>query len=100
MLLPSALGFSPHPPVSVYGTGIMKTIAAFLDGPFLDFPTFSSVRITLSRCKGGLPPLPVPRLPQHPFAGLHSVSVSPQFCSMTVQELSPAVHRLRISASP
>ena len=32
MLLPSALGFSPHPPVSVYGTGAAKAIAAFLDG--------------------------------------------------------------------
>ena len=31
MLLPSALGFSHHPPVSVYGTGTWKTIAAFLD---------------------------------------------------------------------
>ena len=31
MLLPSALGFSPHPPVSVYGTGRYHTIAAFLD---------------------------------------------------------------------
>ena len=31
MLLPSALGFSPHPPVSVYGTGTYGTIAAFLD---------------------------------------------------------------------
>ena len=30
MLLPSALGFSPHPPVSVYGTGTVCTIAAFL----------------------------------------------------------------------
>ena len=30
MLLPSALGFSPHPPVSVYGTGSVYTIAAFL----------------------------------------------------------------------
>ena len=30
MLLPSALGFSPHPPVSVYGTGTLQTIAAFL----------------------------------------------------------------------
>jgi hypothetical protein len=29
-LLPSALGFSPHLPVSVYGTGTNKTIAAFL----------------------------------------------------------------------
>ena len=31
MLLPPALGFSPHPPVSVYGTGTYHTIAAFLD---------------------------------------------------------------------
>ena len=30
MLLPSALGFSPHPPVSVYGTGPLYAIAAFL----------------------------------------------------------------------
>ena len=30
MLLPPALGFSPHPPVSVYGTGTVRTIAAFL----------------------------------------------------------------------
>ncbi len=30
-LLPPALGFSPHPPVSVYGTGTYKAIAAFLD---------------------------------------------------------------------
>ena len=32
MLLPPALGFSPHPPVSVCGTGPYRTIAAFLDG--------------------------------------------------------------------
>ena len=31
MLLPPALGFSPHLPVSVYGTGTLNTIAAFLD---------------------------------------------------------------------
>ena len=30
MLLPPALGFSPHLPVSVYGTGTLQTIAAFL----------------------------------------------------------------------
>ena len=30
-LLPSALGFSPHLPVSVCGTGTYKAIAAFLD---------------------------------------------------------------------
>ena len=38
-LLPPALGFSPHPPVSVYGTGTYKTIAAFLGGQPVDFPT-------------------------------------------------------------
>ena len=31
MLLPPALGFSPHPPVSVYGTGPVYSIAAFPD---------------------------------------------------------------------
>ncbi len=39
MLLPSALGFSPHPPVSVYGTGILQTIAAFLGSQLTHFPT-------------------------------------------------------------
>ena len=46
MLLPSALGFSPHPPVSVYGTGSVQTIAAFLDGYSMDFATYISLRIT------------------------------------------------------
>ena len=32
MLLPPALGFSPHPPVSVFGTGTYSAIAAFLGG--------------------------------------------------------------------
>ena len=39
MLLPSALGFSPHPPVSVYGTGAHDAIAAFLDTWLTGFPT-------------------------------------------------------------
>ena len=39
MLLPSALGSSPHPPVSVYGTGICHAIAAFLGTWYLHFPT-------------------------------------------------------------
>ena len=42
MLLPSALGFSPHPPVSVYGTGYVYTIAAFLGSHILCFTTFTS----------------------------------------------------------
>ena len=39
MLLPSALGSSPHPPVSVCGTGTWRTIAAFLDAWPSLFPT-------------------------------------------------------------
>ena len=39
MLLPPALGFSPFPPVSVYGTGSMKSIAAFLDSCSACFAT-------------------------------------------------------------
>ena len=38
-LLPPALGFSPHPPVSVYGTGTVQAIAAFLGSQLMYFPT-------------------------------------------------------------
>ena len=68
ILLPSALGFSPHPPVSVYGTGIMQTIAAFLDARLTRFPTLNSVRITSSDCATDFPAALLPRL--HQF--LHS----------------------------
>ena len=62
MLLPPALGFSPHPPVSVYGTGTVQTIAAFLDAWLTDFATCISLRITASHCHPDLPEWLVPRL--------------------------------------
>ena len=55
MLLPSALGFSPHPPVSVYGTGAWKTIAAFLDSGSACFATLTSLHITILDCAADLP---------------------------------------------
>ena len=55
MLLPPALGFSPHPPVSVCGTGTIKTIAAFLGSSLTSFPTYTSVRVTPSDCTADLP---------------------------------------------
>ena len=64
MLLPPALGFSPHPPVSVYGTGMYHTIAAFLDSQILRLPYFCSVRITYSGCMTVFPAIPLPRLPR------------------------------------
>ena len=42
MLLPSALGFSPHPPVSVYGTGYVYAIVAFLGSHICRFTTNGS----------------------------------------------------------
>ena len=59
MLLPSALGSSPHLPVSVYGTGTAQTIAAFLGTRLTRFPTLTSVHITSSSCTAAFP---IPRL--------------------------------------
>ena len=73
ILLPSALGFSPHPPVSVYGTGSYNAIAAFL-----------ATRIRLLRYFFSLPVTPSP----------YRVIYSP-----TATSLGPASHyRLRLSA--
>ena len=94
------LGFSPHPPVSVYGTGTIRTIAAFLDAWLTYFPTklrsASRLRIALRfflqdsylACTR----LSIPRL--------CSPHVSPQFCLLKVQEFQPVVHRLRLSTWP
>ena len=63
MLLPSALGFSPHPPVSVYGTGPYHTIAAFLDGWLTCFATlWFAPHHAFPLWRGGFPPRRVPRL--------------------------------------
>ena len=79
ILLPSALGFSPHPPVSVYGTGSYKTIAAFLDSRvcMLCYLLFAP-----SKSSDCLTDLPVRLLPLlHRF--LHSRLMRP-FCVPTV----------------
>ena len=68
MLLPSALGFSPHLPVSVYGTGTVQTIAAFLGSRLTRFPTsFRStsrlwivLRICLQHSSSACPGIPFP----------------------------------------
>ena len=63
-LLPSALGSSPHLPVSVCGTGAINTIAAFLDTHHSLSPTFvrSSQRLPFAHMD-----LPYARDP--PFPG-------------------------------
>ena len=79
MLLPPALGFSPHLPVSVYGTGVHHTIAAFLDSWNHTLHYFSSLRVTFSDCTADLPTVLLPRLPRYS----HSRDVL-SFCVPTV----------------
>ena len=73
MLLPSALGFSPHPPVSVYGTGSIYTIAAFPDSHSAFFATLMFAPLHTSGLYGGFacrtPPVlaPVFPFPAHTF---------------------------------
>ena len=63
MLLPPALGFSPHPPVSVYGTGPHHAIAAFLDGWLTCFATlWFAPHHAFPFWQGGFPPRRVLRL--------------------------------------
>ena len=78
-LLPSALGFSPHPPVSVYGTGTYEAIAAFLGSQLTCFATFISLPFTSSDCSADLPTLLLPRLDR----SFHS-RLTLSFCVPTV----------------
>ena len=56
MLLPPALGSSPYPPVSVYGTGPARTIVAFLGSPSRSFPTLFRSASQQTFPQGDLPP--------------------------------------------
>ena len=68
MLLPSALGFSPHPPVSVYGTGSIYTIAAFPDRYSSCFATLWFAPLHTSASCGGFASRTAPVLaPVFPF---------------------------------
>ena len=84
MLLPSALGFSPHPPVSVYGTGTLSIHTAFL----------ASVQSPTSLL------IFAPLRPTQPTVGLGYVPVSLYLTTSVATESLPYVHRLRLSASP
>ena len=79
MLLPSALGFSPHPPVSVYGTGTCNAIAAFLGSLVRALRYFCSLHVTSSSYAADLPAAQLPRL----YRALHSRLALP-FCVPTV----------------
>ena len=88
MLLPLVLGSSPHLPVSVCGTGIyIQYLQAFLVSVLLGNSLLyfhSPLRTKLFLLLGYLPLL----------RPLHLLSI------YVVQEFQPAVHQIRLSASP
>ena len=84
MLLPLALGFSPHLPVSVCGTGTETIHTAFL----------VSVQSPASLLNFA------PLRPGQPTPGSGYVPASLCLTSLVVTESLPFVHRLRLSASP
>ena len=100
MLLPSALGFSPHPPVSVYGTGMCITIAAFLGTWLTCFPTLVRSTLRLRIVRKICCPYSYPACTGFFFPGSCSPHASPQFWVHIVQESPPVIHRLRLSTSP
>ena len=99
MLLPPALGFSPHPPVSVYGTGMIYTIAAFLGTWLMSFTTLLRSTSQLQIEKRVFLLLSFSACTSFSIPGSRSLSASPQFCLHKVQEFLPVVHRLRLSSS-
>ena len=103
MLLPPALGFSPHPPVSVYGTGTIRAIAAFLGSSLTSFPTISSVRITSSHCMADLPAILVPCLHRffHPRLWLSlCVPTVLSYCSTGISTCCPSATSLDLALGP
>ena len=96
MLLPSALGSSPHPPVSVYGTGAMRAIAAFLGSRLALFATLGSLRVTPSGRERDFPRSPLLRL-RRVLQPRHALP----FCVPTVlSHGSTGISTCRPSATP
>ena len=103
MLLPSALGFSPHPPVSVYGTGTVQTIAAFLDAWLTCFTTLTSLRITSSGCCADFPAQPLPRLHRSFHSRLMLSTRVPTvllYCSTGISTCYPSTTPLGLALGP
>ena len=88
MLLPLVLGSSPHLPVSVCGTGTsIQYLQAFLASALLELRYFLFHYFFRYESFLFLAYLPLLR-------PLHLLSIS------IVQESQPAIHQIRLSASP
>ena len=102
-LLPPALGSSPHPPVSVYGTGTYGTIAAFLDSWLTRFATFLSLPFTPLARAADLPTARLLRLDRsfHPrLAFSFCVPTVLSICSTGISTCCPSTTTLVLALGP
>ena len=102
ILLPPALGFSPHPPVSVYGTGHNETIAAFLDGLLNSFPTLFWSASHLWVARRFFQPYPSCACPWIPFQVVLSFCVPTvlSYCSTGISTCCPSATPLGLALGP
>ena len=102
MLLPSALGFSPHPPVSVYGTGTVQTIAAFLGSRLTHFPTLVRYASHLWVARRFFQPYPSCACPWIPFQVVLSFCVPTvlSYCSTGISTCCPSATPLGLALGP
>ena len=102
MLLPSALGFSPHPPVSVYGTGTVQTIAAFLGSRLTHFPTLVRYASHLWVARRFFQPYPSCACPWIPFQVVLSFCVPTVllYCSTGISTCCPSATTLGLALGP
>ena len=103
MLLPPALGFSPHPPVSVYGTGTYETIAAFLGSQLTCFTTYISFPITPLACMTDLPIIRLLRLDRSFHSRLTFSFCVPtvlSICSTGISTCCPSTTTLVLALGP
>ena len=102
-LLPPALGFSPHPPVSVYGTGTYETIAAFLGSQLTCFATYISLPITPLVCMTDLPIIHLLRLDRSFHSRLTLSFCVPtvlSICSTGISTCCPSTTTLVLALGP
>ena len=102
ILLPPALGFSPHPPVSVYGTGTVQTIAAFLGSRLTHFPTLVRYASHLWVARRFFQPYPSCACPWIPFQVVLSFCVPTvlSYCSTGISTCCPSATPLGLALGP
>ena len=102
ILLPPALGFSPHPPVSVYGTGTVQTIAAFLGSRLTHFPTLVRYASHLWVARRFFQPYPSCACPWIPFQVVLSFCVPTVllYCSTGISTCCPSATPLGLALGP